>query len=283
VIAALLLAAAAATATSGDVGLLPADGAVAGCTRAGAPEVYPGAELYGLIDGGAELFLELGFERATVQAYAFAGQEISLEVYRMKDPAAALGVYLAKCGRETSDPALAVRHTVGRVQLQAVKGDVYLAATGARAAAGLREALVALAAAATSGVAPAAADPLAGLPREGLVPGSERVVRGQFTLQAMVTLGEGDILQLAANGVTALAGEYTDGGGRHVHIQADYPSAEAAGRAFASVRDGLDPYLTPVSRTDARLVFRDGAGRFGAVTLAGARLEVLANLPAPPR
>lgn len=285
-IAAVLLAAAAAggPATAGDLALLPADGAVAGCTRAGAPEVYPGSELYGLIDGGAELFLELGFERATVQRYAFAGQEISLELYRMRDPAAALGVYLAKCGREAPEPALAVRHTIGRVQLQLVKGDLYVAATGDRAADGLRAALLGLAGAAAASVPAAAADPLAALPREGLVAGTERLVRGQFTLQALVTLGEGDVLQLQANAATAVAGEYADGAGaRHTRIVADYPSAAAAARAFAGVRDALDPYLTPVVRSEARLVFRDGAGRFGEVTVAGARLEVLANLAAQPQ
>ena len=279
----LLVAAAAAAAPTGDVALLPADGAVAGCTRSGRTELYPGAELYGLIDGGAEAFLELGFECATVQGYACGGQEVSLEVYRMRDPTAALGVYLAKCGLETPDPALATRHTVGRLQLQLVRGPYYLAVTGEAAAAGLRAALVGLAAAATGGVAAAPVEVLATLPREALVAGSERVVRGPFALQALVTLGDGDVLQLAASGTTAVAGEYTGAGGpRFVRLLASYPSAAAAAAALASVHDRLDPYLTTVERAERRLVFRDHAGRFGAVTVDGARLEVLANLAAAP-
>jgi hypothetical protein len=277
VIAAVLLAAAVAggPATAGDLALLPADGTVAGCTRAGAPEVYPGSELYGLIDGGAELFLELGFERVTVQRYAFAGQEISLELYRMRDPAAALGVYLAKCGREAPDPALALRHTIGRVQLQLVRGDLYVAATGDRAADGLRAALLGLAGAAVAGVPEAAADPLAALPRTSLVPGTARVIRGPYALQAIVTLGEGDVLHLQSNGVTALAGEYPDpDGARRILIQADYPSADAAARALAYLGANLDSYLVVVSRQPDRLLLHDEAGRYRTVRLEGARLSV---------
>jgi len=48
----LLLAATAAPAP------LPADGEVAGLRRDGAVDLYRGAELYGHIDGGAELYLE---------------------------------------------------------------------------------------------------------------------------------------------------------------------------------------------------------------------------------
>jgi len=270
-------------AAAGDAALFPADGVVAGCTRTGAVEIYTGSELYGLIDGGAELFLELGFVRTTVQRYAFAGQEISLELYRMRDPAAALGVYLMKCGRETPDRSLPARHTVGRVQLQLVKAELYIAATGEKVADGLRGALLGLARAAAGGVAAAGADPLAALPRVGLVAGSERLIRGPYTLQAIVTLGDGDVLQLQANAATAVAGEYLDpDGARFSRILADYPTAEAAARAFASVRDNLDPYLTPIERSAGRVVFRDHAGRFGAVVLAGARVEVQANRLAAP-
>jgi hypothetical protein len=277
VIAGLLLVAVAAADAprTADVALLPADGAVAGCTRSGAFEVYTAAELYSLIDGGAELFLELGFVRATVQRYTFASQEISLELYRMRDPVAALGVYLSKCGKETPDPTLALRHTVGRVQLQLVKGDLYVAATGDKAGDGLRAALLGLAAVAAEPVEGAREDLLAALPHTSLVPGSARVIRGPFALEALVTLGEGDVLLLQANHVTALAGEYPDPDGvRHILVQADYPSAEAAARALANLAANLDPYLTVVGRHPDSLELRDETGRSRSVRRDGARLSI---------
>jgi len=282
-LATLLVLTLVAAPPAGDVALLPADGAAASCTRSGATETYNGADLYGLIDGGAEAFLELGFERATVQRYACAGREITLELYRMSDATAALGIYLAKCGRETPDSSLPARNTIGRLQLQVVKGTFYVTVTGDAAGDGMRPALLALAGAAIGAVAAEGGDPLAALPADGLVAGSERLIRGPFALQAIVTLGEGDILQLQENGVTALAGEYREAGGaRFSRVLADYPTAATAERAFAAVRDGLDPYLTVVERAATRLVLRDHAGRFGVVSRSGARIELLVNLPAPP-
>jgi len=284
ILAAPLVLLAAALAAAGDETLLPAAGVVAGCTRYGAVLVYPGAELYGLIDGGAEIFLELGFERATVQRYACGGEEISLELYRMRDATAALGVYVQKCGRETPDPSLAARHTIGRVQLQLVRGDLYLVATADAPGEEIRAALLGLAGAVVDRLpTTGAADPFAALPRERLVAGSERVIRGQFGLQAIVTLGDGDVLQLQDNDVTAAAGSYLDEhGNRFSRVVADYPTAAAASAALAGVSAGLDPYLTPLERSAARLVYRDHAGRFGSITVTGRRLELLCDLVAPP-
>lgn len=63
-IATLGLAVAAAGAV-GDPGLIPPDGAAPGWTRAGTQKVYGPGDLYNYIDGGAELFLEFGFEALT--------------------------------------------------------------------------------------------------------------------------------------------------------------------------------------------------------------------------
>jgi len=283
-LAALLALALAAPPVAADQALLPETGAVAGCAREGAVEVYPGAELYGLIDGGAEVFLELGFDRVTLQRYRCGGHALSLELYRMSDATAALGVYLAKCGQETPDPGLAPRHTVGRLQLQLVKGSFYVVATGDAPADGLREVLLALAGAAVAGIADEPyPDPFAALPKEGLVPGSERVIRGPFALQALVTLGDGDVLQLQATGVTAVAGSYLDGrGARFTRVLADYPAVTVAAGALAFVAARLDPYLTPLEHTPARLAYRDHAGRFGVLSVTGPRLELLCDLPARP-
>ncbi len=49
-------------APSANPGLIPPDGAAPGWTRAGTQRVYGPGELYNYIDGGAELFLEFGFE-----------------------------------------------------------------------------------------------------------------------------------------------------------------------------------------------------------------------------
>lgn len=56
--------------------------------------IVEGKDLYHLIDGGADIFLEYGFVRAGSRHYATrAGGEIVLEVYEMQDTAAAWGAF----------------------------------------------------------------------------------------------------------------------------------------------------------------------------------------------
>jgi len=262
---------------------MPGDGFLDIWSRDGEPLVFPGAELYGHINGGAEVFLELGFERLEVQRYASVAGEIAVELYRMSDPAAALGIYLMKCGAETADPSLVARHTVGPRQLQMLHGEAYVSVNAMRSDDDLEPSLV--------GFARHLAEHLPGgdatgifaeLPPEGRLGGSERVIRGPFTLEALYTLGDGDILELAG-GVTAVAAQYQDGSGeRHTVIVARYPDTAAAGHAFQHLTTNLDPYLEVVSSEAARLVFSDYAGKFGEVTRDGDALRIRVHLTESP-
>jgi hypothetical protein len=79
-------------------GPLPPDGFLNTWHREASPRVFEGADLYGHINGGAEVFLELGFDRLDVVRYDADGAAVEVERYRMTDPVAALGIYLMKCG-----------------------------------------------------------------------------------------------------------------------------------------------------------------------------------------
>jgi hypothetical protein len=61
-------------------------------------------DLFNHIDGGAELYLEFGFERLRIQAYTYGKAEISLEVYEMTGPASALGVISSRRGGNRIGP-----------------------------------------------------------------------------------------------------------------------------------------------------------------------------------
>ncbi|GAB4370439.1 MAG: hypothetical protein Kow0042_12690 [Calditrichia bacterium] len=56
-------------------------------------EVYQAGELYGYINGGAEIYLEYGFESVTVQNLVYKQNEFQIEYYKMTDPLAALGIF----------------------------------------------------------------------------------------------------------------------------------------------------------------------------------------------
>jgi hypothetical protein len=62
--------------------------------RSDSIRIFEGRELYLLIDGGADIYLEYGFVRAGTERFAnAAGNQISLEMYEMKGPESAYGIF----------------------------------------------------------------------------------------------------------------------------------------------------------------------------------------------
>ncbi len=285
----------ASRAAAQDQALLPPDGFRQAWKKAERARVFTSADLYGYIDGGAEIFLEFGFEQLTVQLYTSnfgksgpqaSPEELQIEVYRMKDPVAATGMYLMNCGKETPDAAFAERHTLNEFQLLFKKNRYYVIINNVNGSKAVRPAVVEFARFIASRLPPEQplkVDEL--LPRAGLEKSSVRLIRGPYALQAIFTLGEGDILQLGRQ-ITAVSGNYQDAAGKRTLIQVDYPDEKAAQRAFQFVRKNLDSYLKAEESSESRLVFKDTAGQFGAVSIRGIRLSVqlhLAKRPAKAR
>ena len=278
------LAVTGAALAAGDAGLLPAPGAVPGWRPDGNARVFTGSGLYGHIDGGAEIFFEFGFEELTVQRYARGLDGVELELYRMRDPAAALGIYLGRCGRETPDPGLRERHTAGLHELMLVRERYFLIAANLDGKPEVAPQLVAFARAVAAALpAPQPVAALELLPRERRVAGSERLIRGPLALQSLITLGEGDVLQLGGRN-TAAAAAYDAGEGHPACtlVVAEYPDDAGASRVLARLVEGLDPEVKPLRRGPDQLVFRDYAGKFGAASVAGRRLTLTLNLEREP-
>ena len=291
--AGLLLAAAVAVVGGPlDAALLPPDRFLGVWGRVAAPVAFTRADLYGRINGGAEVFLELGFEQLVVQRYHNAagatpggsnptGAAVEVEIYRMADATAARGIYLARRGKEARDPTLRERHTVGRHQLMLQRDRYFVVVTnrsGADVAVLVRFGRQVATGIPVDGSVPA----LSLLPREGLVAGSERLLRGAVGLQATYTLGEGDLLQLGG-ATTAAAADYRDAArGPHTRIVAEYGTAAAALAVLRHVKTNLDTYLKAVSATDTRLVFTDYEKKYGVVAVTGRCLEVVVHLTQPP-
>jgi len=282
IVAAFLSLMAAAALGAADTSRLPPAGFLGSWSLDGKPRVFPGSELYGHIDGGAEIFFEFGFEEATVQRYRSRAGELVVECYRMSDPLAALGIYLGKCGKESPDTGLAEKPTAGRYQLMFVRDRYFVIVDNPAGTSALMPALAEFArfiAARLPVSGPVTAlDPL---PKDGLIEGSRRLIRGPVALEAIATLGRGDILRLGGR-ITAVAGDYSDADGNHTVIIATYPDAEAAAAAFRNLTDKLDPEIEPLAARAARLVFRDYDGTFGTASLAGPRLEITLRLRRQP-
>lgn len=78
---------------------LPRAGELPGWDAAAEPEYAEGEDLFLLINGGAEVYHEYGFKRTVSQGFKSKnGKSFNLEIYEMRDPAAAYGVYTFKTG-----------------------------------------------------------------------------------------------------------------------------------------------------------------------------------------
>jgi hypothetical protein len=262
--------------------LLPPNGFLGKWQKSRVARVFHAADLYGHIDGGAELFLEFGFEELVVQDYKSGSDELSLELYRMTDPVAARGIYLMKAGPQSSKQ-LPFPHTFSPFQLLFARDRYLVILNNLEGRQEKEPEMIELARhlAARLPDAPGLTSSVPSLPPDGLVSGSLRLIRGPYALQSVFTLGPGNILSLAP-GQTAASGDYDLGGKTSTLITCDYPTAAAAQRAFDYLTGHLDSYLKPVSKRDGRLVFQDYASEYGLIVLSGSRLEISVHLKQSP-
>ncbi len=262
--------------------VVPGDGFAAGWIKSGPLRTFISEDLYNQIDGGAELFLEFGFERLFVQTYDDAGSELTAAIYKMKDATAALGIYLMKMGQETPFPEIAARNSSEEAQSAILKGRYFIQIDNFGDEPAPRSAAVALANAVLALIPDESPEPiLARLPAEGRVPGSERLIRGQVGLLPYYTFGEGDILRLNGQNYAALADYDPKGGYPFTRLIIAYPDEAAASAAMEGLRAGLDQYLKPIKSSPGLLVFVDFQNKYGKVVLKGNVIEIGIRLASP--
>ena len=274
--------------TVGDASLLPSAETLNGWKLAGPARVFSGSGLYGHIDGGAEIFFEFGFEELTVQRYANGAHTVEVELYRMTDSVAALGIYLLRCGNRCEAQGTLQgfpSHTTrGRAQLMFAE-DRFLAVITVNKTDGQGgAALPAFASEVTRHLPPDRPPELGASLPTGWAAGSLRLIRGPLALQAIITLGEGDVLQLGGR-LTAVAADYPPARGRPAHtlILVEYPNEEAAGAALAHLGNGLDPEVKIMRKSSGSFIFRDYVGKFGLAVATGRRLALRLNLESDPQ
>ena len=254
---------------------VPETGFSPGWAKAGPPRTFTGQDLFNQIDGGAEIFLEFGFARLRVQAYARGQAELTLNAYEMDGSASALGVYLMKKGKETPVPEIAARNSSELSQLTIVKGRYFVQVDNLGGVPASKAEAVALANAFLAGIAgESAPTPLGLLPVEGKVPGSERLIRGPYGIQPYFTFGEGDILALGGSIFGALAEYRMPMGSEFTRLIIPYPDADASAAALDHLKTNLDPYLKITRVRPDGWDFVDFQSKKGSVSRSGAVLDI---------
>lgn len=256
----------------------PGDEFVSGWRRYQAPMVFTAKDLYGYIDGGAELFFEFGFSELTVQRYRCGERELSLDLYRMTGADAALAAYLAKKGEERPVPGVEDRNTGGDWQITALRGRWFIQVNNQSGEPDNLSAMIRLLQGALQQIPlEAAQDWLRTMPADR-IPGSELLVAGPLSLQMVYTLGEGDILQLGGNRFGVCV-EMPDGEQRRsVLLRVDYADTAACHAAFAHVQANLDAYLVKLAEDEVSFTFRDYKNEYGRVVRCGGILQIWLNL-----
>jgi len=246
-----------------------------GWAKAGPLRTFVGQDLFNQIDGGAELFLELGFARLRLQSYARGKAELTLNAYEMEGPVSALAIYLMKMGRETPFPEVAARNSSEEVQLTILKGRYFVQVDNLGEAPASKAEAAALANAFLAGVAgEAAPSPLDALAPDGKAAGSERLIRGPYGLQPYFTFGEGDILSLGGRIFGALAAYRMPDGTSFTRLVVPYPSPDAAAAALSYLRANLDTYLKVTAERPDGFDFVDFQEKKGRVARSGAVLNL---------
>lgn len=89
-------------------------------------KTYTRESLFGYMNGGAELYLEYGFERLVVSELDIDGTEYKVEVYKMNEPQAAYGIYSVSVFRCDTSGHLDAYSCQTPYQLQVCRGQYYI-------------------------------------------------------------------------------------------------------------------------------------------------------------
>ncbi len=87
---------------------------------------FTAESLYGYMNGGAELYLEYGFDTLTVTEVTSGGKDIKIEFYCMSDAEAAFGIFSVSRFRCNGGPKLTDHQCRSAYQLQFCKGRYYV-------------------------------------------------------------------------------------------------------------------------------------------------------------
>jgi hypothetical protein len=264
--------------------LVPQNDFAPGWKTSGKTSIFVKADLFNHIDGGAELFIEYGFEKLLVQRYARGKSDLTLDVYEMESPEAALGIYLTKCGQETPITGIRSRNSGEKSQLTILKAQYFISVNNFDGDAKNLPAMVVLANKALESIREAAAEGLLEmLPKESLVDRSQRLIRGPVALQPFFTFGEGDILELQGKIFGVLADYRGEGNARYTRLVIPYPDQKQALSVYENLKANLDPYLKILTIRANGFVFVDFKQKFGVVEIKGSKLDIRFNLPSVPK
>ena len=256
---------------------MPADNIYPGWSKTDSLRRFTKENLYSHINGGAVLFEEFGFVELLVQRYSNQKKELKIEVYNMEGPESALGVYLMKKGKENPNPEIDCRNTCNPYQYIMVKGDYFILVFNAIGDTNLHSVMTKLSQELINQIAYEEIEILNILPILDMVPNTQKIIRGQYSLQSVYNFGSGDILTLNSK-IFGVSATYTDTNNpAYTVIIISYPDPQHCQQAFNNLIINLDPSFNIIKRDSDRLVFNDFEAKYGQVIIAEKLMKLVLN------
>ena len=89
-------------------------------------EQFDGNSLWGYIDGGADIYLEYGFEKVRVEEIEWHKHLLKIETYKMTDESSAFGIYSVSQNKCSTSSSFSKFNCITPHQIQAACGKLYI-------------------------------------------------------------------------------------------------------------------------------------------------------------
>jgi hypothetical protein len=245
--------------------------------------VFAGGELFSHINGGAELFLEFGFNDLTVCKYSKDKYSLDLEVYKMETTLAALGIYLIKKGKEAPLEEISARNTANPYQIILTSGQYFIQINNFSGNKQLLSLMITLSQILLNQIdKPETKDLFTYLPKKNIIDGSQVLFCGPFGLQSIYTFGKGDILLLGGK-IFGVSANYTSESNKHIsQMVIPYFDKNSAKQAYNNLVSNLDSYHEIIDNHDNYFVFKDFNQEYGLVRIDNNLLKIKIHLHSKP-
>ncbi|MBI4243187.1 MAG: hypothetical protein HY606_03775, partial [Planctomycetes bacterium] len=183
--------------------LLPIDNEIGSWIRTGPSHIYKQDELFKYIDGGADIFLEYGFNLLISQEYSNDDQVVVIDIYRMKDSESAFGIYSFKRDKILAPLEIGNEGIASDNVVYFWQDDFYVFISSFQE--GVKGGLMLMAKAISTKIGKKGnlPDILSHLPSNYRLHGSEKLISGIIAFNNLCHLAQDDIFDIDIKGVLA--------------------------------------------------------------------------------
>jgi hypothetical protein len=218
--------------------LLPKEGEVGAWKKVDKPFIYVGENLYDFINGGAEIFLEYGFQEVISQEYQNEDLTIIATIYQMVNEASAFGIFSDNRSAKFKNITIGNGGFQTDYSLNFWQSNYYIVVESFQKNPLISEALVKFSELISKKINKKAEKLgiLSVLPERGLVQESIKLVKGILGINNTYYFTEKDIFQLRNGDVGLFADYCTDGQDTKLFL-IKYGSESNAQTAFGRIQE----------------------------------------------